>query len=353
MPSGFHNWSQTAASDATADSAINWAEGQAPSSVNDSARAMMAVLAKWRDDNNGSLTTGGTSTAYTITSNTVFTTLALMNNQTIGFTVNATSGTAPTLNVDSLGAKAIRSATGVDLVAGALVSGGYYAAKYNNSDGIWYLTNVIGTLGPTTITGALTVSTTLAVTGNFTVNTNKFTVTASSGDTLVAGVLSVTGNIAVNTNKFTVTAASGNTAVAGTLAVTGTSTVAAVASSSSVLSSSATAGIGYATGAGGAVTQLTNKLTGVTLNTVTGSITMSNAILNAGSQVNFTLTNSAIAANDVLILNHISGGSPGAYLLNAQCASGSAIINVRNITGGSNLSEAVVIQFAVVKAVTS
>ncbi len=141
MPSGFHTWSATAANDATADSAINWAEGQSPSSVNDSARAMMSVLAKWRDDNNGSLTTGGTSTAFTLTTNTVFTTLALMANQTLSFTMNATSGATPTLNVDGLGAKAIRNATGVALPTGALLSGSVYHATYNNSSGEWLLQN--------------------------------------------------------------------------------------------------------------------------------------------------------------------------------------------------------------------
>jgi hypothetical protein len=48
-------------------------------------------------------------------------------------------------------------------------------------------------------------------------------------------------------------------------------------------------------------------------------------------------------------LNHVSGGTPGSYLLNAQCAAGSATINVRNETAGS-LSEAIVIQFVVIKA---
>jgi hypothetical protein len=40
-------WSTTAANNATADPSINWQEGQAPSTVNDSARAMMAALALW------------------------------------------------------------------------------------------------------------------------------------------------------------------------------------------------------------------------------------------------------------------------------------------------------------------
>lgn len=360
MPSGFQNWSQTAGTNATADSSVNWAEGQAPSSVNDSARAMMAVLAKWRDDNNGSLTTAGSSTAYTLTTNTVFTTLALMDNQTLGFTIDETSGAAPTLNVDGLGAKTIRTATGVELVAGALVAGGFYTAHYNNTAGIWYLNSPLGALGPTTmgstltVVGAATLSSTLAVTGNVTVNTNKFTVTAASGNTLIAGVLDVTGNFSVNTGKFTVIAASGDTSVAGTLAVTGATTLTGAATgSSSILSASATAGIGYATGAGGTVTQLTSKSTGVTLNKICGSITMNNATLNAGAQVQFTLTNSAIGPADVLVLNHISAGTLGVYLLTASCLSGTALINVRNTTAASNLSEAIVLQFAVIKAVTS
>jgi hypothetical protein len=35
----FFKWSKTAAANASADSTVNWAEGQAPSTVNDSARA--------------------------------------------------------------------------------------------------------------------------------------------------------------------------------------------------------------------------------------------------------------------------------------------------------------------------
>src|SRR5262245_33368088 len=63
---------ETAGSNATADSSINWAEGQAPSSINDSTHTMMARVAEWRDDVGG-VTTGDSSTAYTITSNRDFT----------------------------------------------------------------------------------------------------------------------------------------------------------------------------------------------------------------------------------------------------------------------------------------
>ena len=110
----------------------------------------------------------------------------------------------------------------------------------------------------------------------------------------------------------------------------------------------ATTGVfGYISGTG-TVTQATNKATGVTLNSPTGQITLNGASLALDTTVSFTLTNSSITANDVLILNHISGGTAGSYLLNAQAAAGSASINVRNITAGI-LSEAIVIGFAVIQ----
>ena len=83
--------------------------------------------------------------------------------------------------------------------------------------------------GLVSITKAATVAGTLAVTGDVSVNTNKFNVTAASGNTAIAGTLSVTGattltgatnivgDFSVATSKFTVAATSGNTVVAGTL----------------------------------------------------------------------------------------------------------------------------------------
>ena len=107
---------------------------------------------------------------------------------------------------------------------------------------------------------------------------------------------------------------------------------------------------GYVTGDGGAVTQSTSKSTGVTLSKKCGQITLNGAALAADTTVSFTLTNTTVAATDIIVLNHVSGGTAGSYLLNAQAGAGSASINVRNITSGS-LSEAIVIGFAVIKAV--
>jgi microcystin-dependent protein len=134
-------WSRTAASNSTADSNVNWAEGQAPSSVNDSARAMMASAAGFRDDIAGAIVTGGTSTAYTVSSYQVFDTLAHMSGQMIAFSPHTTNGATVTLNVDGLGAKPLRQSPSVELPAGVLIQGSPYVALYNNSDAAWYLQN--------------------------------------------------------------------------------------------------------------------------------------------------------------------------------------------------------------------
>jgi hypothetical protein len=129
----------------------------------------------------------------------------------------------------------------------------------------------------------------------------------------------------------------------------GAITPSSVASTGAVTSSSATAGIGYASGARGTITQNTSKATGVTSNTVVTDITMNGAALASATVVSFVFTNSAIAANDTLILNHVTTGTFGAYVLNAHgFAAGSCTIDVRNVSAGS-LSEAIVIRAVLVK----
>lgn len=112
-------------------------------------------------------------------------------------------------------------------------------------------------------------------------------------------------------------------------------------------------GFGYTSGVGGTVTQATDKSTGVTLNKVCGQITMNGATLNSATGVNFTLTNSTIAATDVVIANISSGATVGGYLLTVSAVSaGSCSFSLRNVSGGA-LSEAVVISFSVIKGATS
>lgn len=116
---------------------------------------------------------------------------------------------------------------------------------------------------------------------------------------------------------------------------------------------SAGGGVGYATGAGGTVTQLTSKSTGVILNKVTGQITTHNASLANNGNVRFQLTNSMVEALDTMTVVIASGGTGGAYVVWAdQFASGSCYINIRNVSGGA-LGEALVLNFTLTKGQNS
>jgi hypothetical protein len=124
-----------------------------------------------------------------------------------------------------------------------------------------------------------------------------------------------------------------------------------MAGAAAVTSSSPTSAVGYATGAGGAVTQGTSKATGVTLNTVTGAITLNNASLAADAIATFTVTNSAVGVNDVIAVNHGSAGTPGIYnVLAHSITAGSFGITLHNFSGTA-AAEAIVLNFAVISGV--
>jgi len=110
--------------------------------------------------------------------------------------------------------------------------------------------------------------------------------------------------------------------------------------------------IGYSPAAQGAVTQLTDKSTGVTLNKSAGRITMNNAALAAGAVASFTLTNNLISANDTIIVcvsSNTTGSAAGAYTTYVSyLATGSALITLRNLTAATSYSEAVIINYAII-----
>lgn len=110
-------------------------------------------------------------------------------------------------------------------------------------------------------------------------------------------------------------------------------------------------GLGYGTGAGGTVTQLTSKSTAVTLNKPSGQITMSNAALAAGASVIFYLHNTTIGPSDIVVVKglYIGGVNPQSYQVDTLITQqNDATIMVKNISG-SSLSESVVLNFVVIK----
>jgi hypothetical protein len=127
-------------------------------------------------------------------------------------------------------------------------------------------------------------------------------------------------------------------------AATGTSLTA-----TGTIVSTGTAGVGYATGAGGAVTQITSRTTGVTLNKTAGAITLVSAAGSA-TAATFTVTNSTVAATDVIILNQKSGTDLYDLMVTAVAA-GSFNLTFR--TTGGTTTETPVLNFAVIKAVAA
>jgi hypothetical protein len=127
-------------------------------------------------------------------------------------------------------------------------------------------------------------------------------------------------------------------------AATGTSLIA-----TGTIASSGTAGIGYSTGAGGAVTQGTSRTTGVTLDKTSGAITLFSAAGSA-TAASFTVTNSTVAATDVIVLSQKSGTDLYDLMVTAVAA-GSFNITFR--TTGGTTTEQPVFNFAVIKAVAA
>lgn len=170
-------WSQTPASNATADPAINWAVGMAPSAVSPSARAMMAAIAKWRDDFSGLVVTTGTSTAYVASSNTGFN--ATPNNgQLFVIQPNVINGAAVTLQVDSGTAFPIQCTPGTPVIAGTLQAGTPYPLVFNTSQNSWILWSCfaadLGGGSQTSIAGAST-------TDLWSVSSDSILITGTSG----------------------------------------------------------------------------------------------------------------------------------------------------------------------------
>lgn len=156
-----------------------------------------------------------------------------------------------------------------------------------------------------------------------------------------AGVaLSVTSS---GTNENLTLDAKGN----GTITLNGTAT--GNITTPQGLFSTGTAGVGYATGAGGAVTQVTSRTTGVTLNKTAGAITLLSAAGSA-TAATFTVTNSTVAATDTIVLNQKSGTNLYELFVTAVAAGS---FNITFFTTGGTATDAPVINFAVLKSVAN
>jgi hypothetical protein len=114
-----------------------------------------------------------------------------------------------------------------------------------------------------------------------------------------------------------------------------------------------TAGIGYATGAGGAVTQATNASTGVELNKPCGQITTVALTTAAAAEERFTVTNSLVVATDVIALSTTYNGAGTPMLSVVKVTAGAFDVVITNVHAANALDALMVINFAVIKAVAA
>lgn len=120
------------ADDNNASSPNGMANGCAPSTVNDTWREGIARMKRWYEDCQGAKTTTGSSNAYLLAASRVVASYAA--GDAYMFKANHTNTSAgSTLNVDSVGAKAIVTPTGAAIAAGSITSGGVYLVAYEAS----------------------------------------------------------------------------------------------------------------------------------------------------------------------------------------------------------------------------
>ncbi|MEI3803171.1 hypothetical protein V6R85_01505 [Agrobacterium sp. CCNWLW32] len=144
--SSIYDWSTTEANNATADSGINWQEGQLPSTVNNSARYMMRRGKELLNDIGAVATASGTANALTLTASSPFP--AYQKGIRLLFKASATNTGNATLNVNAVGAKSIvylNSGAELPIGSGFISSGGIYEVVYDpalaGGSGAWVLLN--------------------------------------------------------------------------------------------------------------------------------------------------------------------------------------------------------------------
>jgi hypothetical protein len=133
----------------SATGGVNTAEGQDPSTVNDGLRQFKQLVAAFIDDLGSVNTVAGTADAITVTlglvggANSIS---AYATGQLFRFKAGADNTGAATLNVNAIGAKAIRKISGgtdVALAAGDILNGKRYLAIYdataNAAAGAWII----------------------------------------------------------------------------------------------------------------------------------------------------------------------------------------------------------------------
>jgi len=311
---------------------------------------------------------------------------AVATNGAISFTATgAFTSTASTLGFLHLGVATTVTGTGMSILGGAMTTG----IALNITDPSTGMTSGSLLRVITATTGAVATNGIISfqASGVFTSTSNAGFVNITANSTTAGTVLAVnatglvdgigiyspsaeagltTGKYMSLGGKFTV-AKFGATVIAGSAAGTAALTLTAgdiLVSAGSIKSASASAsgGVGYATGAGGTATQGTNRSTGVTVSpnpSLCGTITTDTTSLAAGASAEFVVTNSAVAIGDVVVVSQRSGSSTVAGVAGTTVVevvtvtNGTFTISVNNNSSTTAETGAIIINYLILKAVTS
>ena len=108
-------------------------------------------------------------------------------------------------------------------------------------------------------------------------------------------------------------------------------------------------------GGRGAVTQLTNQQTGVTINALSGIITLFDVNLAAGAESEFEVTNSTVGANDIVAVcvgEYLDATGEGMALCSDVGAAGGTFkVLLYNPSAGNGFADSTTVNFAVIKSV--
>ena len=170
--------------------------------------------------------------------------------------------------------------------------------------------NTLDVSGASTLSGNTTVGGTLGVTNDFSVNTNKFTVAATTGNTLVAGTLNVTGHTTFEGVTSTGATGTGNLVYSASPTFSGTLTAANITNSGLTLGRVTFAGLN------GALTDSAN------LTFSSGTLTVGTSIIAGGV---------TIGSSDITLTG---GNITGALGITATGTISAAVIKDSGLTSG-------------------
>jgi hypothetical protein len=168
----------------------------------------------------------------------------------------------------------------------------------------------------------------------------------------VVGSAIISADLTVDTNTLYVDAGNNRVGLGTVTPAVRLDVVGSIASSGSILSSG-TDGIGYATGAGTAVTQTISRTTTTPTTGADpcGAITVFTAAAVVGTYFSFTVPNTGIAVTDTVVLT-VRGGT-NTYIANCSQITNGTSFRVTMVSVAGTASDTPIVNFTIIKGVSA